>query len=99
MKWIVTHEYSYFHVYHVWATENSSFTWTHRDDDGVGTGQASYYKGRLKTIEAFNPLVVGLVCEGHYEWSNRGSYPDYWTKKDAWYSRAASRLTTPENGS
>jgi hypothetical protein len=84
MKFLVTHEYSYFTVYHVWAKENARFTWTHTDDDGVGTGQASYYKGKLKTMAAFNPLAVGLVCSGHYEWSARGTYPDYWTKKNEW---------------
>lgn len=84
MKIIVTHEYSYFLVYHVWARENAEFRWLHKDNDGVGIGQASYYKGKLKTIEARNPLVVGLVCEGHYEWSARGTYPDYWTQKDEW---------------
>jgi hypothetical protein len=58
--------------------------WSHKDDDGVGLGQASYYKGKLKTVAALNPLVVGLVCEGHYEWSARDTYPDYWSKKDEW---------------
>jgi hypothetical protein len=84
MKLIVSHQYSYFLVYHVWAKQNSIFVWSHREEDGVGIGQASYYKGKLKTIAAFNPLVVGLTCQGHYEWSARGTYPDHWTQKDEW---------------
>jgi hypothetical protein len=84
MKFILAHQYSYFLIYHVWARQNDMFVWNHKYDDGLGFGQASYYKGKLKTIAAFNPLVVGVVWEGHYEWSARGTYPDYWTQKDEW---------------
>jgi hypothetical protein len=84
MKFIATHEFSYFTVYHVWATENAAFRWAHQPDDGAGLGQASYYKGKLKTVAAFNPRVVDLVWEGHYEWSDKNSCPDYWAKMGEW---------------
>ena len=84
MKVIIAHKYQYFTVHRVWARENTLFKWSHRPDDGASTGQASYYKGKLKTIAALNPLVVGLTCEGHYEWSDRASYPEYWTKVGEW---------------
>jgi hypothetical protein len=84
MKVIVTHRYSYFTVYHIWATEKTMFRWNHKPEDGVGIGQASYYKGKLKTVAALNPKVVGLVCQGHHEWSARGTYPEYWSKMGEW---------------
>ena len=73
----------------MWGKEHATFHWTHTDDDGVGFGQASYYKGKLKTLDAHNPKVVGLIWQGQYEWSARGTYPQYWTQKNEWQKCAA----------
>src|SRR5579864_2072093 len=84
MKLLVTYDYQYFTVYHVWAKENTYFKWAHAPTDGVGMGQASYYKGQLKTVDAFNPKVVGLIWRGHYNWSDRDTVPDYWSRVGEW---------------
>jgi len=84
MKILFTYNYSYFLVYHVWARRDTPFRWIHKEGDGVGLGQASYYKGRLKTLEAFNPQVVGQIWQGHYEWRNRQQCPDYWSRMGEW---------------
>jgi hypothetical protein len=81
MKKIVRHKYSYFTTYVLWGSEGTTFKWSHSAEHGLSMAKASYYKGKLETIEAQNPLCEGLICSGHYQWDR---CPDYWYKAEEW---------------
>jgi hypothetical protein len=87
MKFILFHDYSYFTVFRVWATENATFKWMNGADEGP-LAAATYYKGKLKAIEAFNPLVVGQTWRGHYDWFDRSTCPEHWYKVNEWQTCA-----------
>lgn len=78
----VKHSYELFDVHHCYMRDRGYFYSDHPPEiyDPVSEyytygGHASYYKGKLKTVDALNPKVIGYVYTGHFEWSDFLSYP------------------------
>jgi len=77
----VKYVYGSFTVYHCYMKDQSYFYSAHSPEIYDPTseyytygGHASYYKGRLKTIDALNPKIINYVYTGHYEWNDFSSY-------------------------
>jgi len=87
----VKHAYKSFDVHHCYLRDRGYFYSDHppemydpKSEYYTYGGHASYYKGKLKTVDALNPKVINYVYTGHFEWSDFSSYPPELDSVNEW---------------